>query len=253
MGPQSDTEYYAARWAELLQEFDEEVERWRLVLVPQYGSGFAERVLRESREQYQSLLPHIPYIGGDDNHLTRSLIGSVQCLALYRAMKTHGQGAAETGRVLYDAILARRHEPSTPVSSAPPLASEQLIERRRQGATRSQERRYAGDYVYAFVAGDGEAFEYGYDFSECAAQKFYRAKGAEEFLPYYCFLDYAWSQVLGLGLSRRTALSEGDARCTHRFKRGRETLTKWPPAFEAQVDQRRGARPNPRLQPRRGT
>jgi hypothetical protein len=229
MEPQTDKKYDMARQAELLQEFDQEVERWRLVLAPQYGSDFTQRVLWESREQYQSLLPHVPYIGGADNHLTSSLIGSVQCLALYRAMKTYGHTAAETGKVLYDAILARRHEPSTPISPAPSLTPEQLMERRRQRAAQSQERRYADDYVYAFVAGDGEAFDYGYDFSECAAQKFYRAEGAEEFLPCYCFLDYAWSQVLGLGLSRSTALSEGDAQCTHRFKRGRETLVQWPP------------------------
>jgi hypothetical protein len=150
-------------------------------------------------------------------------------------MKTYGRTTADTGKVLYDAILTRCHEPSTPIPSASPLAPEQLMERRRQRAAQSQERHYADDYVYAFVAGDGEAFDYGYDFSECAAQKFYRAQGAEEFLPYYCFLDYAWSQVLGLGLSRSTTLSEGDAQCTHRFKRGRETLVKWPPPFEAQV------------------
>ncbi len=237
MEPQ--TEYYVARQAELLQEFDEEVERWRSVLAPQYGPDFAEQVLRESREQYQSLLPQLPYIGGDDNHLTNSLIESLQCLALYHAMKTQGHTAADTGKVLYDAILARRHELSMPISSASPLTPEQLMERRRQRAAQSQERRYADDYMYAFVEGDGEAFDYGYDFSECAAQKFYHAQGAEEFLPYYCFLDYAWSQVLGLGLSRSTTLSEGYARCAHRFKRGRKTLVEWPPPFEACV-----ARPN---------
>jgi hypothetical protein len=88
--------------------------------------------------------------------------------------------------------------------------------------------------VFSFVAGDGDAFDYGYDFSECAAQKFYRAQEAEEFLPYYCFLDFAWSRVLGLGLSRSMALSEGYPRCNHRFKRGRETVVEWPPPFKSQ-------------------
>ena len=236
----SQTEYYTARRAELVHEFDEETEHWQAVLVLQYGLDLAERMLRASRDQFQSLLPQLPYIGGDDNHLTNSLIDSAQCLALYRAMQAHGHTAAEAGQVLYDAIL-RRQASSTSISSAPPLTPEQLMERRRQRAAQSQERRYPGDYVYVFVAGDGEAFDYGYgygydygyDFSECAAQKFYRAQGAEAFLPYYCFLDYAWSQMLGQGLSRNMTLSEGDALCTHRFKRGRETLVKWPPPFGA--------------------
>ena len=105
------------------------------------------------------------------------------------------------------------------------------MDRRRRRAEWSQERRYSAGYVYHFVAGDGQAFDYGYDFAECAAQKFYQAQEAEEFLPFFCFLDYAYSRVYGLGLTRTTTLSEGGTRCDHRFKAGRQTEAGWPPPF----------------------
>ena len=214
--------YYLCRKPELLKEFDEDVERWRPVVAGQYGSGLANAVLRESREAYEALIPHIPYVGGDESW-TGSLVEAVRCLALYQAMKKHGKTAGETGKILYDAVLAR-----TPSAL---WATERLMERRKKRAERSQERRYAADYVCELVVGDGIEFDYGYDFTECASQKFYHAQGADEFLPFFCFLDYAYSKVSGEGLTRTMTLSEGHPKCNHRFKRGRRAELDWPPPF----------------------
>jgi hypothetical protein len=210
--------YYAARTMELLSGLDEDAARWKPLLAGQHGDDFADKVIRESREEYKALIPRIPYIGGEES-FTGALLESVRCLAFYRAMKKHGRTAAETGKLLYDAILARADELSAPILLSQRLIPEQLMARRRSRAARSQERRYPEDYVYQFVAGDGEEFDYGYDFTECAAQKFYRAQGAEEFLPFYCFLDFAYSKVSGLGLTRTMTLAEGHAKCNHRFRR----------------------------------
>jgi hypothetical protein len=138
---------------------------------------------------------------------------------------------AEAGRILYDSILARMGESSTPIPSAQVLTPEQVAERRRIRAERSQARRYRDDYAYEFVQGDGVAFDYGYDFIECATLKFCHAQNADEFTPFYCFLDYPESKVWGLGLSRTMTLAEGHAKCNHRFKQGRKTELEWPPPF----------------------
>ena len=225
-----DRRYYLARAAELLAEFDQDAARWRPILAQQVGREAAEAVLSAGRAEFQSLIPHIPYIGGEDSH-AGSLVESVRCLALYRAMQRQGRTAEETGKVLYDAVLARLGEPQPP--PVHPLTAEQLMERRRRRAEWSQQRRYPAGYAYYFVAGDGQAFDYGYDFTECAALKFYRVQRAEEFLPFFCFLDHAYSQVYDLGLVRTTTLAEGGARCDHRFRAGRQTGAGWPPPFVA--------------------
>jgi len=226
-----DKEYYTTRRPELLKRFDKESQRWRPVIVSQFGDDFANSILREARQEYEALIPQIPYIGGDKNHLTGSLVGSVRYLALYKAMKKRGKTAEETGKILYDDVLARIDEPRTPIPPSEMLTPEQLMKRRKRRAERSQEQRYAEDYVYEFVAGDGEEFDYGYDFLECAAQKFYHAQGADEFTPFYCFLDYPKSKVSGLGLVRTMTLTEGHEKCNHRFKKGRKTELEWPPPF----------------------
>jgi hypothetical protein len=222
-----DGEYYTTRKPALLQGFDEEAQTWGPVLAARYGEALAKILLQEAREAFEALLPLIPYIGGDENPLTGSLVESAWCLALYRAMQKHGGTVEETGKVLYDAALAQREVPEV----IPPqgrLTAAQLMERRRRRAERSQERRFPQDYVYAFVEGDGEEFDYGYDFQECGALKFYHSQDADAFTPFYCYLDFPKSRM---ELRRSMTLSEGDPICNHRFRESRKTIFGWPPPF----------------------
>lgn len=231
MADQEHNDYYTSRKAEILEGFDRAVQQWTPVLSHRYGDDFANTVLQEARQQFGALIPEIPYIGGDENHLTGSLVGSAGCLAFYQAMQARGRSAEETGKILYDAIKARGTDSIPPLSPSQRLSRGGLMKQRRERAERSQERRYAWDWVYEFVEGDGEQFDYGYNFTECATKKFYRAQHAEEFLPFYCFLDFPKCELGGLGLSRATTLGEGGERCDFRFKEGEKSRQEWPPPF----------------------
>jgi hypothetical protein len=228
MNNRMDGEYYTARKPELLKAFDEETRYWKPVLTVQYGPDFALALIQSSHVEFEALLPRLPYIGGDENHLTGSLVESAGCLAFYKAMQKHGRTAQETGRVLFDAALARINDPPPAFPPSETLTTAQLMERRRRRARWSQERRYAEDYVYEFVPGDGQEFDYGYDFLECAVHKFYLTQGAGEFTPFYCFLDFPNSQM---GLRRTMTLAEGHLKCDPRFKAGRKVEFAWPPPF----------------------
>jgi hypothetical protein len=77
---------------------------------------------------FAALIPEIPYVDGDENHLTASLIGSARCLALYQAIDERGKSAAETGRVLYYAIEAS--PPPAPIPPAERLSRWASMDRR---------------------------------------------------------------------------------------------------------------------------
>lgn len=218
--------YYLSRLATWLAEFDAEAARLRPSLARSCAD--ADATLQAARQRFAALIPCLPFIGGDDNHLTGELLRSARCLALYQVMRKHGYTAAEVGKILYDAVPALLGDGGPPPQ---PLDADALMRRRRERAARSQSRQHPGDWVYSFVMGDGVAFDYGYDFTTCAVQKLYHAHGADEFLPYYCFLDFASSRVAGLGLQRTMTLAEGHVKCDHRFKRGRETGQDWPPPW----------------------
>jgi hypothetical protein len=226
-----DQGYSIADQAAMVRALGEDVARWRPLLVATYGNDLAEAILEDSNQAFAALLPHIPYIGGEESW-TDSLLESVRCLALYQAMRRHGKTAAGTGKILWDAVMARKDEPRSPTPPSEMLTLEQLTERRMWRARLSQERRYPAAFVCTYVHGDGQAFDYGYDYVECASQELYRTVGAVEFLPYYCYLDFAYSHIYGLGLTRSMTLAEGDTKCNHRFKRGRETTAGWPPPFK---------------------
>jgi hypothetical protein len=228
MSDESAAGYYVSRMAEWMAEFEQDAGHLRPFLANAYGQDKADAMLSQARQGFAVLTPQLPYIGGDENHLTRELVRAARCLALYQAMQAHGKTAAEAGKVLYDAVEARVMQPS---QTGPLRSVEELMRQRQERAARSQQRQYPADWVYTFVAGDGEAFNYGYNFTECAAQKLYHACGADEFLPYYCFLDFAASKAAGLGLHRTMTLAEGHDQCDHRFKRGRPTGQDWPPPW----------------------
>ena len=92
----------------------------------------------------------------------------------------------------------------------------------RKAASKSQERAHPADWVFSFVEGDGEEFDWGIDFTECRIVKFFRAQGAGELAPYLCLGDFPISDAFGTGLIRNTTIAEGGDRCDFRFKRGRE-------------------------------
>ena len=231
MKNQADCTFYTSQTPTLLEKFDENARYWITVMTSLHGHDAAEDLVADARQAFEDLIPELPYIGGQENHLTNSLIWSAQCLALHRVLKAHGMTAAAAGKILYDAILQKASEPRQPIPPSEWMSPEELMARRRQRAERSQLREFSGDWVYTFVEGDGEAFDYGYDFIECGTRNFFQAHAAQDFLPYYCFLDYAYSEVEELGLSRSKTLAEGETLCNHRFKQGRETERRWPPPF----------------------
>jgi hypothetical protein len=64
-----------------------------------------------------------------------------------------------------------------------------FAERLQKRAKSSQERRYPGGYVFAFIEGDGLDFDYGIDYIECASCKFLNEQDAPELIPYVCAVD----------------------------------------------------------------
>ena len=221
-------EYYLSRKSEILAQFNAHAEAWRPFLASRYGDEFADAVLREAREQYEALIPEIPYIGGDENPMTRHLVRSTTSLVLYKVMKARGKTAEEVGEIVYDAVEAS-------VSQLPPRPCKELtaeyIAERKERARISQERRYPGGWVWKFVEGDGVEFDYGCDFLECGTQKLHHAYGADEFLPFYCYLDFVTHRTIGWGFARSMTLAEGYEKCDFRYKKGGETKKGWPPPF----------------------
>jgi len=90
-------------------------------------------------------------------------------------------------------------------------------------ATESQKRKYPESFIMTYVKGNGQDFDYGVDYTECAICKFLSAQNALELAPYMCDTDKIGSEMLGWGLTRTMTLAKGGEKCDFRFKKGGKT------------------------------
>ena len=226
--------YYLVRKQALMGDFIQAVRIAEPILVLRYGAAFTEGIITQTRQEFESLLFHLPYIGGAENPLTGSLIQSAWYLALYRVMKSYGKNVVETGELLYQIVEAA-------ILKYPHLLNRLAgkmrfagfsLSRLKKHAEQSQDAEYPEDWIYQVSEGDGVSFDFGIDYKRCAICEFYKAHDAEELLKYVCLLDFPISQAQGTGLVRTMSIGEGHDMCDFRFKDGREIAPAWPPRFK---------------------
>lgn len=194
-----------------------------------YGEEQTADLIRESHQQYEALIPEIPYIG-DHNPSLIFLLPSSRCLAVYRALQNQGGTVEEAGELIEEMTAAE-------LNSIPGLVrraigylwfSPLFLRRLRRRAKQSQAHKYPGDFVFTFIEADGRNFNYGIDYVECANWKFLKSQGALELMPYICATDKTVSEMLGWGLSRTMTLADGCDKCDFRFKKGGQTSVQCP-------------------------
>lgn len=225
-------EYWEANKKKLMEDFDSIINPARDFIGEKLSLQETEAVAKEAKSNYETLLPQVPFIGGDDNQLTEVLYMSAAGLALYQAMEAHGQDVDETGRVMYR-VMDKLFTFNDPMMSAhlrnPTGKVEQDSYRVIEKWTAKSP--YPGDWKMTFVEGDGVNFDFGVDYTECGVVKFFKANGAFDLAKYMCLGDFPISRSLGTGLVRTTTIGSGGPKCDFRFKAGRPIQMEWTPEF----------------------
>ncbi len=226
-------ENYVSRKPSLLRAYDKSIKRVRPTLVARFGQEQADSIIRESGQEYERLVPEIPYIG-ERSPMLYFLLPTSRHLAVYRILQRHGRPLEEAGQIVYEMGEAEiRAVPSVARRTIGYLWFSPLFKRRlKRRAAESRARQYPGGYVIDYVEGDGQEFDYGVDYIECASCKFLKAQGVPELTPYGCAVDKVASEMLGWGLSRTMTLAEGYDRCDFRFKKGGMTCVPLPPSLK---------------------
>lgn len=222
--------YYSSRKAKLMKDFTRAGNWFRPHLTERYGQVFADTIIHEARNEYESLIPQIPYIGGSKVHMTSDLLESVVQLAYLKVLKSHGKTADESREILYRGMKTRLAQyPKVLFRLLGWLTFTKWYLRNLQRQAReSQKCEYPAGFIFEVVTGDGKEFDWGLNFSECGICKFYRAQNASQLLPIVCPIDYVLSDAFGYGLVRTKTLAEGAEMCNPRMKRGRQTVWRLP-------------------------
>ena len=223
-------DYYTSQKERLLRDFGR-AKRFSKVLALHVDDQPTSAIIQETRQEFERLIPEIPYIGGKANNLTQDLIDCTMLLALYQVLKREGFRIEEIGKIVIEMEQKRVHSYPRFVLKLlgkvihSPLGKNRL----KKAADKSQEGRYPGGWVSVYIEGDGEEFDFGIDYLECGLCKFYHQQGADEFTPYLCQFDYVQQSAMQAGFFRSMTLAEGAERCDFRWKRGGETRAGWPP------------------------
>lgn len=225
-------ENYVSQKPKLLKDFDKSFARVSRMLIPCFGDDTTNSLIRESREEYEALIPQIPYIG-NKNPLLIFFFPASRYLAIYRVLQRQGRTLDDAGQLIQ--AMSEAELKAIPSFVRRVIGylwfSRWFSERLKKRAAESQERKYSGGYVLTYVEGNGRDFDFGIDYTECASCKFLRAQNALELAPYVCAVDKAASEMLGWGLIRTMTLAEGREKCDFRFKRGGKTNVALPPSL----------------------
>jgi hypothetical protein len=211
--------YYERQWKRLVKNHWKMMELGRPILAGRYGDEVALAAVEGSAVEFEGLIPEIPYIGGQENPLTDTLVQMTSMLALYRVLKAHDKPVTEIGEIVYE--MGQRWTEQLPAFARQLIGrlymSQFWRRRTRRKAAVSQQRDFLDNFVFEVVEGGGEAFEWGINYMECGVVKFFERQQAAELSPYMCQLDFLMFQALGLKLQRQGTIAQGCSHCDFRF------------------------------------
>jgi hypothetical protein len=219
----TDHSYFSRRF-QLLKSFDRSVEHAKQVLTARFGERLGNSLIMQSRSEYEVIIPQIQFIG-DKSPFLLFLLPTSRYLAVYRVLRRQRLTVEEAGEIIYQMNESELN--SMPILLRRIIGylwfSPLYLRRLRKRAKESQECKYPGSYVLTFIEGDGQTFDYGFDYTECAGCKFLNQQGAAELAPFLCAVDKVASEIMSWGLARTMTIADGFKTCDFRYKRGGRT------------------------------
>ncbi len=231
--------YYKSRKDKLLKDFDRTSVLMKDSLVSRYGEEFTKTLQRDVRQEYEQLIPEIPYIKGVRARVFNSfLLITAQELATYKAMKKHGKPPSEAWELCHQALRLRVAQiPRWKRWLLRNLMFSSLMKKIVERRAKQQQKVSFGDFEVEYLISEGDDFDLGVNYLKCGNHSLAMKHGGEEFAPYICMSDIALSDALGWGLIRSQTLADGCHYCDFRFKKGATTqISSKTPEVQAVIE-----------------
>ena len=226
--------YYIKKKSKFMKDFDDDLTVAKEILESRFDVNKVEQTIKSIREKYETMLPEIPYIGGQKNPTTLILLRCVSNLAIFFELEKEGFSFNEIGEFYYQYSIGNHMKRKRILEKAgrdPSLYpfNETYVEYQKNLCENTHKKEFSGDWVMEFVEGDGANYDWGWDIYECGVQKAYKALKGEKYLPFICLGDHYEAEVLGFGFSRTQTLGFGAPLCDHRFIKNGKIAKAWPP------------------------
>ena len=226
-----DNEYYLSIRSKMLREFNAMYKGAKNELSMHFNEEKTDYLQKESKHNYENLFKELPYIGGSKNADTINLIMGAIALSIICPLEEEKLSDHQIGKVIYEAFKGYfESRPNIIRRILGYIATSKFyIEKMKRQIESSSQRKYEDDFVSEIVESEGQDFDFGYNYVECAIHKLFKKYNVERFLRYVCLGDYAMFRSLGIGFTRTQTIANGGSFCDFRFTRKGETISGWPP------------------------
>ncbi|MFX0070855.1 MAG: L-2-amino-thiazoline-4-carboxylic acid hydrolase [Candidatus Hermodarchaeota archaeon] len=217
-----------------MKNFEKELLILSNLLIKEFNEEKINAMLERMKNEYEKIIPEIPYIGGYKNPMTLLLISGMSDLAIFRTLEKEGFTLREIGQLFYkfsDERNKRRKKNLEKTGKDPSNYPFELeyMDITKKLSEHSQKKEYPDDWTSDYIEGDGKSFEWGFNFHQCGINNVYKRLGAEKYIPFICLSDFSEANILGFGFSRTQTLGNGDPICDHRYIKNYKTPQAWPP------------------------
>ncbi len=209
----------------LLKALDQTIGLMEESLVARYGKDLAHTLQGEVLDEFERLIPEIPYIQGmRARPLNTFLLTTAQELATYKAMAKHGKPPEEAWELCHEALRLKLAQiPKWKRWLWKVLMFSFPVKKVMEIRARQKQRARFGNFEIEYLIGDGNGFSFGVNYLQCGNLDFVKKHGGEAFAPYICMSDIALSDAIGWGLIRTQTLADGCSQCDFRFTEGGAT------------------------------
>ena len=103
---EEERNYYVNMKDKLMKKYDQATQVQREVLVKHFDETRVNAWLVEARKGYESLIPQLPYIGGDENDFTRYLTYPSGIMPLVKILRDEGVPIRKNGQMIFEISVA---------------------------------------------------------------------------------------------------------------------------------------------------
>lgn len=215
----------------VMREFNSMYKSTRAVLPEYFTQSKIDLLEQQSRREYKSLLPALPYIGGRKNADTINIIMGAIILATIKPLKGEGLSVKQIGKIIYDTFYWYFYQKPQIARTliGKIVSSKYNLNRMKAQLAQSVKGEYEDGFVATYVESDGKTFDFGYNYTVCALHKLFEKNDAAEYLRYVCLGDHIMFYSLGIGFTRTQTMANGASYCDFRFCRNGLGAKGWPP------------------------
>ena len=99
-----DKDYYIKKKTKLMKDFNKYIFSIPKLLEEKYDDAKIDKIIKQMNEEFETLIPKIPYIGGTKNYYTRVLVQIISNLAIFLVFEKEGLTYREIGELFYEFV-----------------------------------------------------------------------------------------------------------------------------------------------------